>query len=315
MTVSIAIALYNGAKFIEKQLDTLRLQTVEPNQVVLCDDGSTDNTVDIVNDYIDRYSLQDKWKLYKNPENLGYAKNFYHTMELCDCDLIYLCDQDDIWREDKIEKMNKIMSENSNINLLSCKHGIIDAQGNKMNSVLERKCNASEEIKLISIDNIMHSYHWPGMAMCIRCEFFKEILPSIQSLKLAHDMVFALISADRDSFFEYDYIGVYHRRHDNNAANEESRISKLLNLKRKLRDIKVYNDLLSGVLSATLPLSELTQNKIKSKLEFSLLREKSLKERNLIRMIKAYRSLNKNTFRIATLLCDVWIICFGNRKN
>ena len=50
MTVSVALALYNGEKFIEKQLDTLRLQTVKPNQVVLCDDGSSDNTVNIVNE-------------------------------------------------------------------------------------------------------------------------------------------------------------------------------------------------------------------------------------------------------------------------
>ena len=315
MTVAIAVALYNGARFIEKQLDTLRLQTVEPNQVVLCDDGSTDNTVDIVNDYIEKYSLQDKWKLYKNPENLGYARNFYHAMELCDCDLIYLCDQDDIWESDKLEKMNKIMSENPNINLLSCKHGVIDAQGNEMNSILERKCYSSELIQLISIDKIMHSYHWPGMAMCIRNDFFKEILPSICNLKLAHDMLFALISADRNSFFEYDYIGVHHRRHDNNAANEESRISKLLNLKRKLRDIKVYNNLLSGVLSTTLPLSKSAQDKIKAKLDFSLLREESLKKRSLKGIIKAHRSLNKGTFRITTLLCDIWIICFGNCKN
>ncbi len=151
--------------------------------------------------------------------------------------------------------------------------------------------------------------------MCVKNDFFKKILPCIHSLELAHDMVFALISADCDSFFEYDYIGVHHRRHDNNAANEESRISKLLNLKRKLRDIKVYNDLISGVLSASLPLSELTQNKIKSKLDFSLLREEALKERSFAKMIKAYKGLNKETFRMATLLCDIWIICFGNCKK
>ena len=315
MTTAVAIALYNGEKFIEKQLDTIRLQTVKVDRVVLCDDGSSDNTFGLVEDYISKFELGDSWKIYKNEKNLGYARNFYHAMELCDCDLIYLCDQDDIWELEKLEKMNKIMVENPNINLLSCKHGVIDAQDNEMNSVLERKCNDTEEIQLISVDNIMHSYHWPGMGMCIRNDFFKEILPIIQDLKLAHDMVFALISADRDSFFEYDYIGVHHRRHDNNAANEESRISKLLNLKRKLRDVKVYNDLLSGVLSAGLPLSEFTQNKIKSKLDFSLLREESLKERSLLKMIKAYKGLNKDTFRIATLLCDIWIICFGNCKN
>ena len=82
MTVSVAIALYNGSRFIEEQLDSLRTQTVMPNEVIMCDDGSTDNTVEIVKAYIEKYNLQENWKIYINEKNLGYAKNFYHAMNL-----------------------------------------------------------------------------------------------------------------------------------------------------------------------------------------------------------------------------------------
>ena len=104
MTVGVAMALYNGARFIRKQLDTIRLQTLQPDRVVMCDDGSKDGTTEIVAEYIKEYGLGDTWELIKNEENLGYAKNFYKAMSLCNTDLIFLADQDDVWELDKIEK-------------------------------------------------------------------------------------------------------------------------------------------------------------------------------------------------------------------
>ena len=93
MTTAVAIALYNGEKFIYKQLESIRTQTQEPDQVVLCDDGSTDNTISIVNEYIEKYHLQNKWKLVKNDKNLGYARNFYKAMSMCTADLIFLLEK------------------------------------------------------------------------------------------------------------------------------------------------------------------------------------------------------------------------------
>lgn len=315
MTIGIAVALYNGEKFLKQQLDSLRLQSKPADKVVLCDDGSKDNTVKIVQDYIKEFSLENSWELRINEQNLGYARNFYHAMEICDTDLIYLSDQDDLWEKDKLEEMSNIMVQNPNINLLCCKHGIIDCDGNKMHSVLEKEGNSTKSLQLVTVENIMTAYRWPGMAMCVRGDFFRNLLPSISELKLAHDMVFVLTSADCDSFFEYDYIGVHHRRHGNNTANEESRIFKLLDLKRKLRDMRVYNVLLSGIIDAKLPLSEKTINEIKTKLDFSLAREEAVNSRNFKKLINAYRMGNKKTFRIASALCDIWLLCFGKYRN
>ena len=125
MTTSIAVALYNGARFLEKQLDSFRNQTQPADKVVFCDDGSKDNTVDMVRNYIEKYHLEDSWFLYENECNLGYAQNFYKAISLCDTDLVFLSDQDDIWKEDKIEKMTTVMEEHPQIDLLSCKYAII----------------------------------------------------------------------------------------------------------------------------------------------------------------------------------------------
>ena len=313
MTVSVALALYNGEKFIEKQLDTLRLQTVKPNQVVLCDDGSSDNTVNIVNEYINKYSLGDSWKVCKNPQNLGYAKNFYRAMELCDCDLIYLCDQDDIWREDKIEKMNEVMKKNPHISLLMCKGGVIDAQGQNLHGLMIKKAKETHSITPISVENILRIFDWTGMLMCVRKDFFNTRKDIITNIRSPHDFVLALCAADCNEFYVYDYIGAYHRRHSNNAANEEHRISKILNLKRKLRDIDNFNNYLYHVENSEIQIQTKSMEMLKQRLVKSQQRKQALQERSLKKLLKVYFSDKQKMLRPISLLCDIWLIIFGRK--
>lgn len=89
-----------------------------PDEVLIYDDRSTDGTYEYVQEYIDRYSLH-TWKVYRNKENKGYSLNFSDAIDSAKGKLIFLCDQDDIWHSDKIEKMSKIMEENSPIELLA----------------------------------------------------------------------------------------------------------------------------------------------------------------------------------------------------
>ena len=311
MTVSVALALYNGEKFIEKQLDTLRLQTVKPNQVVLCDDGSSDNTVNIVNEYIKKYSLGDSWKVYKNPQNLGYAKNFYHAMELCDGDLIYLCDQDDIWKNDKIEKMNKVMEENPNISLLMCKGGVIGADDRELHGMMIKKSEETEKITKISVEDIIRIFDWTGMLMCVRKEFFEQRKSIISVISAPHDFVLALSAADCEQFYVYDYVGAYHRRHSNNAANEEHRISKILNLKRKIRDIDNYNGYLYNVANSNIEIQKKSMNMLEERLIKSQQRKQALEEKNIRKLFKLYFSDDKKMLRPISFLCDTWLVMFG----
>ena len=311
MTVSVAIALYNGEKFIEKQLDTIRLQTVKPDQVVMCDDCSSDNTFSLVEEYIERHSLQDSWKIYKNTQNLGYAKNFYHAMELCDSDLIYLCDQDDIWKNDKIEKMNKVMDENPHISLLMCKGGVIDAEGEDLHGLLIKKAKETESITKISVENILHIFDWTGMLMCVRKEFFAERKDIISNIKSPHDFVLALSAADKGCFYVYDYVGAYHRRHSNNAANEEHRISKLLNLKRKLKDIDSYSGYLYHIANSDIQIEKKHMDMLKERLEKSQQRRQALEEKSLKKILKVYSADKGKMLRPISLVCDIWLVIFG----
>lgn len=313
MTVAVAIALYNGSKFIEEQLDSIRNQTLSPDKVVLCDDGSTDNTVHIVHEYIEKYNLASKWELYENEINLGYIRNFYKAISLCDTDLVFLCDQDDIWKNDKIEKMTQIMQEHSEISLLSCKYGIIDAEGNEKHSIVEPTADENEQINPISVEDIMRAYRWPGMLMCLRKTFFEDILPSIKNCDVAHDFMFACLSADVDAFYEYNYLGAYHRRHSNNTAREEHRVFKLLNLERKLFDISVTQKLWSNFLKAELPVSDRTKSIMNKRLILLEKRKNALSNKKLLEIIDIYICNRGANLRAKSFICDVWLVLFGKK--
>ena len=311
MTTAVAIALYNGARFVRKQLDSIRLQTTAPDHVVMCDDGSKDETVQIVRDYISQYGLEKSWYIYQNEMNLGYIRNFYKAISLCDADLVFLSDQDDIWKEDKIEKMHQIMSQQENISLLSCRYGIIDAEDNGISSVLEKSGAENEKLSQIRVEDIMRAYRWPGMVMCIRKSFFQEIATTIEQCPVAHDLMFATLSADRGGFREYQYVGAFHRRHDNNTAREEHRITKLLNMKRKMQDIDETIKLWRNLIKQEVPVSEESRSIIAERLALMERRRDVLIGKSLWGVLKLYFFGGGKLLRLNSFLCDVWLVLFG----
>jgi glycosyltransferase involved in cell wall biosynthesis len=98
--ISVAIATYNGAKFLAQQLESIAAQTTSPCEVVLCDDGSADHTLQV----IDRFARVARFpvRAVRNDVRLNYRANFMKAAQSCSGDLIAFCDQDDIWRADKL---------------------------------------------------------------------------------------------------------------------------------------------------------------------------------------------------------------------
>lgn len=102
-TTSIAMATYNGARFLTEQLESFLRQTRLPDELVACDDGSTDATLDI----LEAFSMRAPFtvRIVRNPRNLGFTANFSQAIALCHCDLVFLADQDDVWFPDKVETL------------------------------------------------------------------------------------------------------------------------------------------------------------------------------------------------------------------
>lgn len=107
MKISIVVCTYNGMSYLEEQLDSLRLQIRKPDEVLISDDNSNDGTVEYVKSYINKYNL-DNWLIRVNKPNLGWQKKFYESYPEFIGDIVFTCDQDDIWDENKIKYMSKL---------------------------------------------------------------------------------------------------------------------------------------------------------------------------------------------------------------
>ncbi len=105
MSISIAMATYNGAVFLQAQLDSLAAQTRLPDELVVFDDGSSDATLEIVRRFAE--SAPFLVRLSANPMRLGYAKNFEGAISACTGDLIFLSDQDDVWLPHKLARIER----------------------------------------------------------------------------------------------------------------------------------------------------------------------------------------------------------------
>ncbi len=98
--VSIALASYNGAKYITQQIESIRRQTYKNIEIIVSDDMSTDGTLDIL-DHLHRQGII---KEVGNRQKLGVIKNFENALRYCTGSYVAFADQDDVWLPDKIEK-------------------------------------------------------------------------------------------------------------------------------------------------------------------------------------------------------------------
>ena len=109
--ISVAMATYNGSIFLEEQLLSLFRQTVLPNELWVTDDGSTDSTLAI----LERFSLGAPFPVHicVNSQRLGYGRNFLKAASLCKAEYVAFCDQDDVWRADKLQRVTKVIEQMS----------------------------------------------------------------------------------------------------------------------------------------------------------------------------------------------------------
>ena len=107
--IDILLATYNGEKYLKEQIDSLLNQTYNNIQIIISDDCSTDKTREILK----QYEKNENIKIFYQEENLGYVKNFEFLLKQVENNLYMLCDQDDVWKKQKIEKtVEKLQKEN-----------------------------------------------------------------------------------------------------------------------------------------------------------------------------------------------------------
>lgn len=173
--VSVAIATYNGAKYIKEQLYSIFSQTVLPNEIVICDDISTDDTVAIAVAELEIHNIS--YSICVNKSRKGFIKNFEKAMSRCSGDIICISDQDDYWVENKIETVLKEFSLNKKIHVIINNQKLVDA-----------KLEWYGETEFDSIDRINSRHLYiSGCCTSVRKCFLDFILP-IDPLVQGHDL-------------------------------------------------------------------------------------------------------------------------------
>ena len=202
--VSIAMATYNGKKFLKEQLDSIYGQTYENLEVIVTDDCSTDGTLEILDEYSKKFGL----KYFANEKNVGPIKNFEKVMSLCNGRYIALADQDDIWFPEKIETLvNNIGS----YSLICSDAHLIDQNGNTIaKSFMKHSGIPARSGKPFNI--LLYNNFVTGCTTLLKKELLQKALP-IPKKDIFHDWWLALVSLKMDGIKYLDIPLIYFRQH------------------------------------------------------------------------------------------------------
>lgn len=177
LKVSVVLAAYNGIRFIEEQLDSIIAQTEQPDEVLIADDGSADGTVERIRDYLVSHDMPECWKLIQNEKNKGYAANFLDASKMVSGDIVFFCDQDDIWPPDRLKYMKKAMEIHPELGLLCTDMEIFYEDGDtrkwSKRELREMKRDGTLEFCRLSAKNF--HLRREGCTMCVRRSFLERI--------------------------------------------------------------------------------------------------------------------------------------------
>ena len=127
MTISVAMCTYNGGRYLQQQLDSIAEQTLPPDELVVCDDGSSDTTEEIVERF--RGLAPFPVFFYRNAHTLGSTRNFQQAVQLCRSDVIALCDQDDVWSPEKLALLGAVLKESPELAGVFSNASLMNEQG------------------------------------------------------------------------------------------------------------------------------------------------------------------------------------------
>ncbi len=207
MKVSIALASYNGEAYIFQQLMSYLAQTRLPDEIVVCDDCSSDKTREI----LERFAAFAPCPvhLHYNSQNLGYSRNFEKALSLCKGDVVFLSDQDDFWLPNKIARVLEVFETEPTTHLVV--NDMIIADKNLLPSQYSQLGNT------LSAGGRASQFH-AGCCMAVRSSFLELVLPFPSSVFI-HDNWINHLAVALDARSQIPDLLQLYRRHGQNASN------------------------------------------------------------------------------------------------
>ena len=206
--ISVCMAIYNGATYIQPQMRSILVQLRAADEVVVVDDASQDNSTKLLCDLSDA-----RVRVYRNERNLGVLASFEKAMRLAHGDILFLSDQDDLWLPRKVDKIIEAFSLNSEITLVASDAQIIDESGFVVaDSFFMQHGRFSK--------GVMHNLFknkYLGCTLAFRKSMLDHFLPIPEDVPM-HDMWFGLLN---DIYGKTAYIDqplIAYRRHGKNLS-------------------------------------------------------------------------------------------------
>ncbi|MGM3161096.1 glycosyltransferase family 2 protein [Dickeya undicola] len=225
--ISIALATYNGGRYVRQQLDSIQHQTHQDFIIHVCDDGSRDNTLEIIRSH--ELYQQGKIRLYPGKGGLGAMKNFRRAIACCEDRYIALCDQDDYWVPEKLERLlneAKMHEQEGATPVLAFSDlEIVDAVLGPLHPSFYRasiKSSAASQPEDFVVSN-----HIPGCAMLFNRALKQLIEPMPDDIRM-HDWWIAMIAAHSGKIAYVDTPLIKYRQHGNNTVGVPGILRKRL---------------------------------------------------------------------------------------
>ena len=212
--ISIAMATYNGECYVREQLDSILVQTIGDWELIVCDDGSTDNTLSILRAYAKNDS---RIKIYQNERNLGFKRNFEKAIDLCQGDYIALCDQDDIWYPNHLEVLYNQIGNHSlsigNSDIVNINNTYL----NKRMSDTDGIHFIPEDTKLLLYREFFYANPFQGASMLLKKDFALRCIPIPNEVHY-HDTWISICACFADGLI-YTYTPITrYRQHGKNVT-------------------------------------------------------------------------------------------------
>lgn len=215
--ISVALCVYNGERFLEEQLSSIKAQSLQVNELVVCDDCSTDKTFDIITHFSKTVSFPVRY--YKNDKQLGSTKNFEKCIHLCTGDIIFFCDQDDAWLTDKVAKQVAYLNQHPEINAVFSDGGLMDEHSKPLAGKIWEAVSFDTKAQQQWLSGnayklLYRGYVVTGATLAIRASILPRVTPFPDGIKeMIHDSWITLLLAMNNEIGFINEPLINYRRH------------------------------------------------------------------------------------------------------
>lgn len=211
MNVSVCMCSYNGERYIAKQIESVLLQLRSGDELIICDDGSTDSTIALIEGL-----ATPQITLERNPSRLGVIGNFGKCIQLSTKEVVFLADQDDVWLPGKVNKVTRIFMANPDVTLVLSNAQVIDGEDCLVAERYLHLRHGSQCSIIRALCNLAKNQYL-GCAMAFKREMLDYCLPFPTDIPM-HDMWIGIVNDIYGKTFYLDEPLIRHRQHGSNAS-------------------------------------------------------------------------------------------------